>query len=176
MSSKLSIAEVLVDLEAQIAELEKLDAFHAEREEFHRGQRADCAGKLAKIRTKYQAFQTAASEVVEVVRKRAPAPPPAPPSPPSPILPEDSGARTTVSKLVAQVVAGKREDERFTASELAVEINRRFPKSLRQPAAPRPVAMALRRLVDQGGAREEEKGKPFHEAVYARNVRRVKGR
>jgi hypothetical protein len=79
-----------------------------------------------------------------------------------------------VSKLVAQVVAGKREDERFTASELAVELNRRFPKSLRQPAAPRPVAMALRRLVDQGDAREEEKGKPFHEAVYAKNVRRGK--
>jgi hypothetical protein len=173
VSSKLSIAEVLVDLEAQIAELEKLDAFHAEREEFHHGQRADCAGKLAKIRTKYQAFQTAASAVAEVVRKRAWAPPPAPPSP---ILPEDVGVPTTVSKLVAQVVAGKREDERFTASELAVEINRRFPKSLRQPAAARPVAMALRRLVDQGGAREEEKGKPFHEAVYAKNVRRVKGR
>ena len=63
MSWKQSIAEVLVDLEAQIAELEKLDAFHAEREEFHRGQRADFAGKLAKIRTKYEAFQAAASEV-----------------------------------------------------------------------------------------------------------------
>ncbi|MES1242913.1 MAG: hypothetical protein ABUT39_14960 [Acidobacteriota bacterium] len=168
MSSKLSIAEVLVDLEAQIDELEKQDAFHAEREEFHHRQRADCAGKLAKIRTKYEAFQAAASEVAEVVRKKAPAPPPAP------ILPEDPGVRATVSKLVARVVAGKREDERFTASELAMEINRRFPKSLRQPAAPRPVAMALRRLVDQGVAREEQKGKPFHEAVYAKNVRRVK--
>jgi hypothetical protein len=171
VSSKLSIAEVLVDLEAQIEELEKQDAFHAEREEFHRGQRADCAGKLAKIRTKYEAFQAAASEVAEVVRKRAPAPPPAPSSP---ILPEDPGVRTTVSKLVARVVAGKREDERFTASELAMEINRRFPKSLHQPAAPRPVALALRRLVDRGHAREEEKGKPFHEAVYAKNVRRAK--
>jgi hypothetical protein len=170
VSSKLSIAEVLVDLEAQIEELEKQDAFHAEREEFHRGQRADCAGKLAKIRTKYEAFQAAASEVAEVVRKRAPAPPP----PPSPISSEDPGVRTTVSKLVAQIVAGKREDERFTASELAMEINRRFPKSLRQPAAPRPVALALRRLVDRGHAREEEKGKPFHEAVYAKNVRRAK--
>lgn len=163
MSTKLSIAEVLVDLEAQIAELEKLDAFHAEREEFHRGQRADCAGKLAKIRTKYEAFQAAASDVAEVVRKRASAPPAAP---------EDTGARSTVSKLVARIVAGKREDERFTASELAEEINRRFPKSLRQPAAPRPVAMALRRLAEQGEAREEQKGKPFHEAVYAKNVRR----
>ena len=172
MSSKLSIAEVLVDLEAQIAELEKQDAFHAEREEFHRGQRSDCAGRLAKIRTKYETFQAAASEVAEVVRKKAPAPPP---SPPSPILPEDTEVRTAVSKLVAQVVAGKREDERFTASELAVEINRRFPKSLRQPASARPVAMALRRLADQGQAREVEKGKPFHEAVYAKNVRRAKG-
>src|SRR5689334_5569463 len=109
VSSKLSIAEVLVDLEAQIAELEKQDAFHAEREEFHRGQRADCAGKLTKIRTKYEAFQAAASEVAEVVRKKAPA------LPPAPVLPEDPGVRTTVSKLVARVVAGKREDERFTA-------------------------------------------------------------
>jgi hypothetical protein len=166
VSSKLSIAEVLVDLEAQIAELEKQDAFHAEREEFHRGQRADCAGKLETIRTKYEAFQAAASEVEEVVRKRDSAPPA-----PS----EDMEVRTTMSKLVAQVVTGKREDERFTASELAMEINRRFPKSLRQPAAARPVALALRRLVDQGEAREAEKGKPFHEAVYAKNVRRAKG-
>lgn len=166
MSSKLSIAEVLVDLETQIAELEKQDAFHAEREEFHREQRADCAGKLAKIRTKYEAFQVAASEVEEVVRKRAPAPPPPP---------DDTGVRTTVSKLAAQIVAEKREDERFTASELAEEINRRFPKSLREPAATRPVAIALRRLIDQGEAREVEKGKPFHEAVYAKNVRRAKG-
>lgn len=166
MSSKLSIAEVLVDLKAQIAELEKQDAFHAEREEFHRRQREDCASRLETIRKKYETFQAAASEVAEVVRDRAPA---------RPAAPEDSGVPTTVSKLVARIVAGKREDERFTASELAMEINRRFPKSLRQPAVPRPVAMALRRLADLGEAREVEKGKPFHEAVYARNVRRAKG-
>jgi hypothetical protein len=166
VSSKLSIAEVLVDLEAQIAELEKQDAFHAEREEFHREQRADCAGKLAKIRTKYEAFQAASSEVEEVVRKRISAPSAAD---------EDTGVRSTVSRLAAQIVGGKREDERFTASELAEEINRRFPKSLREPAAARPVAIALRRLSNQGEAREVEKGKPFHEAVYAKNVRRAKG-
>lgn len=166
MSSKLSIAEVLVDLKAQIAELEKLDAFHAEKEEFHRGQRADCATRLAGIRKKYEAFQAAASEVAEVVRERPPAPPAAP---------EDQGVRTTVSKLAARVVAGKREDERFTASGLAAEINRRFPKSLRQPAVPRSVTMALRRLIDQGQVREVEKGKPFHEAVYVKNIRRAKG-
>jgi hypothetical protein len=166
VSSKLSIAEVLVDLEAQIAELEKLDAFHAEKEEFHRGQRADCASRLAALRKKHEAFQTAAAEVAEVVRER-------PPKPPAP--PEDSGVPATVSKLAARLVAVKREDERFTASELTAEINRRFPKSLRQPAAPRSVTMALRRLADQGQVREVEKGKPFHEAVYVRNVRRAKG-
>lgn len=167
MSSKLSIAEVLADLESQIAELEKLDAFHAEKEEFHRGQRADCAGKLAKLRKKHEAFQAAASEVAEVVRERPPRPPAAP---------EDSGVPATVSKLAARLVAVKREDERFTASGLAAEINQRFPKSLRQPAVPRSVTMALRRLSDQGQVREVEKGKPFHEAVYVRNVRKAKGR
>lgn len=164
MSSKLSIAEVLVDLEAQIAELEKMDAFHAEKEEFHRRQRADCASRLAKIRKKHETFQAAASEVAEVVRDRPPA------------ALEDRGVPATVSKLAAQLVSAKRQDERFTASDLAAEINRRFPKSLRQPAAPRPVAMALRRLAGQGEIREVEKGKPFHEAVYVKNIRRAKGR
>jgi hypothetical protein len=167
VSSKLSIAEVLGDLEAQIADLEKQDAFHAEREMFHREQRTGCAEKLAKIREKYEAFRSAASAVGDVVRKRASAPP-------SSVL-EDSGVRTAVSKLAAQVVAGKREDERFTASALAEELNRRFPKSLRRPAASRAVAMALRRLLDNGEVREVEEGKPFHEAVYAKHVRRAKG-
>lgn len=169
MRSKLSIAEVLVDLEAQIAELEKQDAFHAEREDFHRRQRAEYAGRLETIRTRCEAFRAAAAEATEVVRVPAPVRPAA-------AGPEDSGVPSTVSKLAARIVSGKKEDERFTASELAAEINRRFPKSLRKPVAPRPVALALRRLLDQGQVREVEKGRPFHEAVYVRNVQRAKGR
>ena len=159
MSSKRSVAEILVDLESQIASLEKEEAFHAEQESAHHKKRTACAAKLALVRERYEAFRSASAAVREVVPEGAP-------------TLEDSGDRTTVIRLVSRVAASKGADERFTPSDLTEELNRRFPKSLRRPVGSRTVSAALRRLADSGEVRLGEEGKPYHEAVYTRSVRR----
>ena len=71
-SSKLSVSEVIEDLESQIADLEQQEAFHARQEAFHREQRAACAGHLERLRERYLGFKTAAEAVGEVVRRGRP--------------------------------------------------------------------------------------------------------
>ena len=69
MSSDLSIAQVLTDLEAQVKQLEDQEAFHAQQEVFHREQRALRASELARIRERYETFKAAAAAAGEVVRR-----------------------------------------------------------------------------------------------------------
>ncbi len=164
MPSKLSIAEAVADLEAQIVDLEAKESYHAEQETLHREQRSAVAETLAGIRAKYEAFRTAASEIGEVVREHRPAPPR-----PAPAL-EDADVRTTASKLTAVVISVKREEDTFTASSLADELNRRYPRRLGHEVDRRAVSMALRRLMQDGYVQEVEAGRPFHEAVYSRRV------
>ncbi len=162
MSSKRSIAEVLVVLEAQIAKLEKEEAFHAEQEVAHHKKRAACVEKLVQVRERYQTFRSASAAVSEVVPESAESL-------------EDSVDRASVIRLLSRVAAARPVDEPFTPSELTRELNRRFPKKLRREVGNRTVSAALRRLADTGEIRLVKEGKPYHEAVYARTVRRGKG-
>lgn len=164
MPSKLSIAEAVADLEAQIVELEAKESHHAEQEALHREQRAAVAEKLAGLRAKYEAFRTAASEIGDVVREHRPTP-----EAPAPSL-EDADVRTTASKLTAVLISVKPEEDTFTASSLAGELNRRYPKRLGHEVDRRAVSMALRRLLQGGYIQEVEAGRPFHEAVYSRQA------
>jgi hypothetical protein len=161
VSSKRSIAGVLVDLESQVAKLEKEESFHAEQEAAHRKKREACTKKLALVRERYEAFRSASAAVGEVVTESAPA------------LEEPEG-RTSVIRLVARLVAAKGPDERFTPSELAGELIQQFPESFRRPVGSRTISATLRRLAEQGGVRVVEEGKPYHEAVYGRSVRQGK--
>jgi DNA polymerase II large subunit len=159
VSSKLSISEVLADLEAQIAHLEKQEVLHAQQEVFHREQRTVCASDLAKIRERYEGFKAAAAAVGEVVQKKPAS---------ARKTAEDDGEKISVSELVTRAVRSKPEGERFSASSLAKELNQRFPKTLRRRVDSRAVSGTLRRLAAKGRIRVVEEGRAFHEAVYTR--------
>jgi len=79
--------------------------------------------------------------------------------------------RSTLSKLVARLIHQKGDDERFGPTALANEINDRYAKRLRNPARPRSVSVALRRLLSEGRVHVVEEGRAFHEAVYTRAPR-----
>jgi hypothetical protein len=156
MSSDLSIAQVLTDLEAQVRQLEGQEAFHAQQEVFHREQRALRAGELAMIRERYEAFKVAAEAAGEVVRR---------------VKVEgadESAPPATISKMIGRVIDAKLSGEKLTPSAMAKEVNETFAKRLRRPASSRTVSVALRRLADLGRLQLVRKGKAFHEAIYAK--------
>ena len=71
MNPHLSIAQVLADLEAQIAHHEERETFHAGHEGLHRSQRELHAGELARLRERYESFKTAAQAAGAEVRRGA---------------------------------------------------------------------------------------------------------
>jgi hypothetical protein len=156
MSSDLSIAQVLTDLEAQVRQLEEQEAFHGQQEVFHREQRALRAEELTRIRERYEAFKTAATAAGEVVRRvkvegvDVVAPP------------------ATISKMIGRMIDAKVAGERFTPTAMAKEVNETFGKRLRRPVSGRTASVALRRLADLGRLELVRKGKAFHEAIYAK--------
>jgi len=162
MNPRLSIAQVLSDLESQIANHEERESFHTGQEAFHRSQREIHEGELARLRQRYVGFKVAAQAAGEEVGRGAALRP----------VPEDSeGDRSTLSKLVARLIEQKDEGERFGPTALAQEINDRHAKRLRNPARARSVSVALRRLLADGDVRLVEEGRAFHEAVYVRGPR-----
>lgn len=158
MSTKRSVAGILGDLESEIARLEKEEAFHAQQEAAHREKRAARAARLALVRERYEAFRSASAAVEEV-------------APASAASVEGSKAPASVIRQIARIVASKTLDERFTPSELLAELTQRSPKLA---ASNRNVSAALRRLVKEHAVHVVEEGKPYHEAVYARGVRKKK--
>jgi hypothetical protein len=156
MSSDLSVAQMLADLEAQVGHLEGQEAFHAQQEVFHREQRALRAGELTMIRERYEAFRTAAAAAGEVVRrlKVEGADETAPPA--------------TISKMIGRILDAKAAGEKVTPSAMAQEVNETFGKRLRRPVSGRTVSVALSRMADLGRLQLVRKGKAFHEAIYAK--------
>lgn len=156
MSSDLSIAQVLTDLEAQVRQLEEQEAFHAQQEVFHREQRALRAADLAMIRERYEAFKAAAAAAGEVVRrvKVEGADVSAPP--------------VTISKMIGRLIDAKMAGERLTPSAMAQEVNETFAKRLRRPVSGRTASVALSRLTRLGRLELVREGKAFHEAIYAK--------
>jgi len=155
----LSVAQILADLEAQIAQVGSQEAFHAEQEALHREQRAQSAADLLKLRERYEVFKTAAAAAAEVVT-RAPAE--------APVRQEDEDARfqiTSVSKLVARVAA--EQSGIFGPTAVAQEINRRFGRRLGRPVDSRTVSVTLRRLSAARRIHIVRDGRAFYEALYA---------
>jgi hypothetical protein len=156
MSSDLSIAQVLADLEAQVRELEEQEAFHAQQEVLHREQRALRAGELALIRERYETFKAAAAAAGEVVRR---------------VKVEgadESAPPATISKMIGRLIEAKMAGEKLTPSSMAQEVNETFAKRLRRPVSSRTASVALRRLADLGYLELVREGKAFHEAIYAK--------
>jgi hypothetical protein len=164
VSSELSVAQVLARLEEQMAYYREREAHHAEQESFHQEKRAHHAAEYETVSHHYDAFKATAGAAAELaVRSTVPVPPA--PEPPAP-EPEDEEPPEILqsSRLVARAVAEWPAGEPFTATE----VNRLYPRELRQPVAPRLAATALRRLCSHRRIRLVQRGVPYHEAVYSR--------
>ena len=79
MSSKLSVAEVLENLESRAAFHREWEAFHAGQEEQHRQERARHAAELEKVLHNLETFRAASASAVELVQQAHPALEPAAP-------------------------------------------------------------------------------------------------
>jgi hypothetical protein len=167
MKTSLSIDHVLSDLEAQLAHHEGQEAFHAQQEIFHREQRILHAEGVGKVRERYEAFKAGVAAAGEIFASL----PQAAPAPPAPSLSDgDDGRRSTVAKLVLRLVAAKAENETFTPSSVAAELNARFAARRRHPFEGRDASVYLRRLLAEGDLRLVRKGGAAHEAVYTRRL------
>jgi hypothetical protein len=157
VSSDLSIAQVLADLEAQVKQLEDQEAFHAQQEALHREQRALRTDQLGRIRERYETFKAAAAAAGEVVRRLKVE------------GADESAPPATISKMIVRVIESKIAGEKLTPSAIAQEVNQTFAKRLRRPVSSRTASVALRRLASLGYLRLVRKGKAFHEALYSKS-------
>jgi hypothetical protein len=162
LSSELSVAQVLANLEAQMKFHRDQEAHHAAQEVFHREQRAVHAADYETVARHYEAFKASAAGAAEIAaRRKAPEPPPAAeaPQPSGPSLP---------SRLVARAVETIPKGETFSPSRIADEVNRRYSRELRKPIDSRLASTALRRMFAYGEIRRVEKGSAHREAIYTR--------
>ena len=164
MSSKLSVEEVLAQLEQRAAFLREREAFHAEQEAHHRGHRELHAAELQKVLDSLESFRTVAAAAVDLAR---PLPKPAPPVEEK--LPPPG--RLRVSRTIRLVVQSPDLAEPFGATAVAAEANRRYGKHLKKAIGPRTVSDVLRRMLAEGEIRITREGRAFHEALYTRNPR-----
>jgi hypothetical protein len=162
MSSKLSVAEILANLEKRLASHRRQEALHAQQVAFHQEQQALHAAEGEKVARSLEAFRAAAGTAVELA-----APPPNPP-PDEPGL----GPKPRVSRLVDLVVKHRPADQPFGAKSVADEVNRRYAAKMKKPVSPRTVGVVLARLHDAGTLRRVQEGRAHHEALYARGPRR----
>jgi hypothetical protein len=159
MSSKLSVAEVLANLEKKLAFHREQEIFHTQQEAHHREQRAVHAAEIENVARHLEAFKTVALPAAELAT-----PPPAP----SPPEETDLGPRPLISKLVTRVVASWPAGETMTPTSVAAEVNRRYPAKLKHLIDARLASVTLRRLRDAGRLRLVREGKAHHEAVYTK--------
>jgi hypothetical protein len=162
MSEKLSVAEVLAHMEAQLARHKQQEAYHGEQEVFHREQKALHAAEYENVLQHYEAFKATAGAAVEIAARTAAAPEPKQP-------PElEPGRRIIRSRLVTRVMEEIPAGYSFGAAWLAAEVNRRYGKYLKKPANARLASATLRRKLASGELRLVQEGAPHREAVYTK--------
>ena len=168
MSVKLSVEDVLANLEARAAFHGDQEALHAQQEIHHREQRAVHAAELEKVRQHLESFRAAAAPALELARIPV-VPPPSPPPPPE-ALP--ASGRLMVSKLVRRVVQSQPDGEPFGAIAVAAEVNRRYAPHLKRAVGPRTVSDVLRRMATEGAIQAMNEGTAYHETRYTRGPRK----
>ena len=165
MSPKLSIEEVVANLEQRVVFHREQEAFHAQQEVHHREQREVHAAELATVLQSLEAFRTAATAAVGLTRPVV--------EPPVPTVVEQEEelpppGRLRVSRLIRRVVKSPALREPFGPKTVAEELNRRYAQRLGQAISRRTASDVLRRLRAEGVLRLARKGKAVHEALYTR--------
>lgn len=162
MNERLSVADVLSHLEAQLARHKEKEAYHGDQEVFHREQKALHAAEHEVVLRHYEAFKATAGAAVEIAARTAVAPEPERPLPPE----LQPGRRIIRSRLVARVLEELPEGKAFGPSELAEEVNRRYGQYLKKPANARLAAAYLRRKYEHGELDLVREGGAHRETLY----------
>jgi hypothetical protein len=161
MSSKLSVADVMANLESRAAFHREQEALHGAQEEKHREERVRHAEELRRIVESLESFRAAAALAAELGQVA-----PTATSPSAPEVRISASGRLMVSRLVRLVVAGREGGEAFGASAVAAEVNRRFADRLHRPVDTRTVSDVLRRMSQAHQIHLVRPGKAFSEAFY----------
>ncbi|HEY0511644.1 MAG TPA: hypothetical protein VGH73_07055, partial [Thermoanaerobaculia bacterium] len=164
LSSELSVAQVLANLEAQMAFHKEREEHHARQEALHGEQRAFHAAEHATVAQAHEAFKASAGGAAEIAARAVASAPEA--LPPLETVPLNA---TLPSRLVARAVAEIPVGETFSPSRVAAEVNQRFRAELKKPIDSRQASTTLRRLQAEGVVRLIRKGMPHHEALYVRS-------
>lgn len=162
MTSDSSLAAILANLDEQIAQHREREAFHAEQEALHRQQRELHAAELGVLAANREALRAAADAALDLAGRPVSATPPPPAPDPDP------GRSPRLSRMVALVLETWPPGKPFGLSNIAAEIARRYGDRLRKTIDPRMVSVHLRRRLANGTLVAVERGRPHHEAVYAR--------
>jgi len=165
MSAKLSVEEVLANLEQRAVFHREQESLHAQKAAHHQAEQALHAAELAKVLQSLEAFRAVAPTAVDLAR-----PVPVPVDPTAEIQEADlpPPGRLMVSRLIRLVVERPGLAEPFGATTVAAEANRRFASRLRKPVQAPTVSAVLRRMLGEGRLRIARKGKALHEALYVR--------
>jgi hypothetical protein len=161
-----SVEEILASLEGQVAFHAERESFHAAQEEKHKEQRSLHAAALEEARRRLEAFRTATADAVELAERSAPPRRPGPKD----LKDEDLGSasRPKAGRMAWLLVQGKEPGERFGPVGLTAEVNERFKDHLRRAVDPTQMSVVLRRLHQRGLIHLVRPGRPYKEALYAR--------
>jgi hypothetical protein len=162
MTNEVSLAAVVSNLEEQIAAHRERQAFHAQQEAAHREQRERHGAELEVLTRNLEAFKAASQAAVELAARPGTAARPL--TAPDP----DPGRRPRLSRMVGQVVEGWPAGQPFGLGAVASEVANRYRDRLRKGVNPRLVSVHLRRMLADGRLVAIRKGRPHHEALYAR--------
>ena len=164
MSTELSVAEVLANLEKQLAFHKEQERHHAEQEVFHREQRAVHAAEVETVSIHYEAFKATAGDAAALAARTATAAPPEQEMPDPPVRLEPVRPHKLVARLIAELPQG----QSFTASTVAAEVNRRYRSELKKLIDRPTASQCLRRLAAEGRIRLVKKGTAHIPAVYSK--------
>jgi hypothetical protein len=168
MTTALSMEDIVVRLEKQIAHHREREAFHADQGSYHREQQALHAAELATLTSTLEAFKTSTAKAAELAARDTvvPAPSAAESLRATPSM--DIGRKPSLTRMVQRVIESRPPDEAYGTNYITAEINHRYGDRLRRPVKPKLVSIVLRRLAATGRLREVRKGRPHHEALYSR--------
>ncbi len=165
MSTALSVAQMLAQLEERAAFHRERRGFHAEQVAQHGEQLAFHEAELQKVTERFEAFKAAAEGAAELVA--------APEAGHGVVAAEEIpyfGAAPMVSRLIARVVEVWPDGEAFGARGVTAEVNRRYAEVLKRPIKSAGVSVALRRMAQAGRLRQVRPGKASREALYVREA------
>jgi hypothetical protein len=168
---KLSLAEILDNLERRVAFLREQVAIHVREEEHHREQRTLLAAELETTTQHLEALKTVAVPAAELLKSAAPETAPEAPASSTVADDPDIGPNSRVGDLIARILASRPDAEPFGPTAITAEINRRFQARLGKAADVRNVSSALRRLQRAQRIHLVREGRSYYEALYAKGPR-----